>query len=228
MTLFGMRTFKTEGIVIKRRNVGEADRLITVFTKDHGKLCIKAKGIRRVPSRRSAHVELLNNSVLTVHGASRYPILTEAAANETFSELKEDLQKIGYAYHICELVDGLCPENQEHRNIYNLLKVTLGSLSRCYPDPLDYTRGKLREESSVISNGVRDLRGISPSPKAGRNDSWTDDIFSIVHDFEVELLTLLGYWHRPTSVSQSIDLHSFIENILERKLKSKRVFVKLS
>jgi DNA repair protein RecO (recombination protein O) len=184
-----MRTYKTEAIVIKRRDVGEADRLITVFTRDHGKLSIKAKGIRRVPSRRSAHVELLNTAMLTLYQASRYPILTEATATDTCSGLKEDLQKIGFAYHLCELVDGLCPENQEHHQVYFLLKNTLQRLIRC----------------DAASN---------------------NDALLVVHEFEVELLTLLGYWHTPQHASKSMDTHSFIENILERRLKSKRVFQK--
>lgn len=184
-----MRTYKTEAIIIKRRNVGEADRLITVFTRDHGKLSIKAKGIRRVPSRRSAHVELLNTSVLTLYQASRYPILTEATALETFSDLKNDLQKIGFAYHLCELVDGLCPENQEHHQVYFLLKNTLHRLSRC-------------------------------------NSTLSQEALFVIHEFEVTLLTLLGYWHKPQAASLSIDTHSFIENILERRLKSKRFFQK--
>lgn len=184
-----MRTYKTEAIIIKRRNTGEADRLITVFTRDHGKLSIKAKGIRRVPSRRSAHVELLNTSILTLYQASRYPILTEASAIETFSDLKEDLQKIGFAYHLCELVDGLCPENQEHHQVYFLLKNTLHRLMRC-------------------------------------NSELSQEALLVIHAFEVELLTLLGYWHTPQAASLSMDTQAFIENILERRLKSKRVFQK--
>ena len=62
-----MRTHKTEGIIIKRRNYGEADRILTVFTKYNGKIQVKATGIRRIPSRRSAHVELLNYSVLNLY-----------------------------------------------------------------------------------------------------------------------------------------------------------------
>jgi DNA repair protein RecO (recombination protein O) len=187
-----IRTFKTEAIIIKRKNIGEADKILTVFSKDLGKLTIKAKGIRRVPSRRSAHVEPLNIVSLTLYaGPSKSPTLTEATAIETFSDLKADLQKIGFAYHLCELIDGLCPENQEHRDIYFLLKQTLGRFGVCHSE--------------------------------GTNQS-SDTLLSVVHDFEVELLTLLGYWHRPSETSKSIDMHSFIESILERRLKSKRVF----
>lgn len=178
-----LRTYKTEAIVIKRRNIGEADKILTVFTRDHGKMSIKAKGIRRVPSRRSAHVELLNHAVLTLHH-SMYPTLTEATALETFPDLKGDLQKVGFAYHICELIDGLCPENQEQRQVYFLLKSALERLSLCL----------------------------------------TDEIVFAIHEFEIELLTLLGYWHRPLAASNTLDTNSFIENILERRLKSRRIF----
>ena len=60
-----MRSFKTEGIVIKRRNFNEADRIITVFSKRNGKINIKASGVRKITSRRSPHLELLNYSIFS-------------------------------------------------------------------------------------------------------------------------------------------------------------------
>ena len=125
-----MRSFKTEGIVINRRNAGEADRLLTVFTKESGKIRIKAPGVRRVPSRRSPHVELLNLSVLTLYSSSRsnMPILTEAQTVRDFDFIKQDLKRIGFAFYICELVDKLCPDNQENRGIFYLLRDTFEKL----------------------------------------------------------------------------------------------------
>ena len=61
-----MRNFKTEGIIIKRRDYGEADRILTVMTREYGKLKIKAKGVRKITSRRSAHIELLNHTVFYI------------------------------------------------------------------------------------------------------------------------------------------------------------------
>ncbi|PIZ97846.1 MAG: DNA repair protein RecO, partial [Candidatus Levybacteria bacterium CG_4_10_14_0_2_um_filter_35_8] len=59
-----MNSYKTEGIVIKRRNLGEADKILTIFTKRYGKIQVKAPGIRKINSRRSPHVELLNYSAI--------------------------------------------------------------------------------------------------------------------------------------------------------------------
>lgn len=127
-----MRTYKIEGIVLKRRNLGEADRILTVLSKELGKISIRAPGVRRIPSRRSAHVELLNFSKLTLYRSSRsfMPLLTEAQTLEDFSSIKDNLQKIGYAYYLCELINGLCPDNQENRSVFFHLKSTLFALNQ--------------------------------------------------------------------------------------------------
>jgi len=180
-----MRNFKTEGIIIKRRNFKDADRILTVLTRDHGKISVRAAGIRRIPSRRSPHVELLNHCVLTLYQGHAFPVLTEAQTIEAFSPLKEDLHKIGLAYHLCELIDGLCPENQENRQVFGLVQSTLTRLA------LE------KNESELINN------------------------------FQTELLSVLGYWNKHEFLTDQLDMDSFVENILERKLKSKSIFAKL-
>jgi len=127
-----MRTYKIEGIVLKRRNLGEADRILTILSKESGKIAVIAPGVRRIPSRRSAHIELLNLSQLTLYSGSKtfMPIVTEAQTLEDFSGVKSDLQKIGYAYYICELINGLCADNQENRSVFFHLKSTLAALAQ--------------------------------------------------------------------------------------------------
>lgn len=124
-----MRSFKTEGIVIKRRNYNEADRIITVFSKRNGKIIIKASGVRRITSRRSSHTELLNHSIFSLYQAKGMPLLTEVDSLNNFSDLKKDLKKVAASYHICELIDGLCAENQENEAIFNLLTNTLNKIA---------------------------------------------------------------------------------------------------
>lgn len=125
-----IRSYKIEGIILKRKNFGEADRILTVLSKESGKISVKAPGVRRIKSRRSAHIELLNYSQLTLYGRSKtfMPIVTEAQTLEDFASIKKNLKKIGYAYYICELINGLCPDNQENRSVFFYLKSTLFSL----------------------------------------------------------------------------------------------------
>ncbi len=119
-----MRGFKTEGIVLKRRNFGEADRILTVFTKDRGKISVLAKGVRRITSRRAGNVELLNRVSIFLHQTRGMPILTEAVSLDTYQKLKEDLTLSTVAFHILELVDKLTAENQESYSLYfNLTQV---------------------------------------------------------------------------------------------------------
>jgi len=125
-----MRTFKTEGFIIKRRNSGEADRILTIFSRQYGKIQAKAPGVRKITSRRSSHIELLNLSVLTLYKSSRssLSIVTEANTLENFSSLKGDLKKIGFSFYMCELLNNLCAENQENNKVFYLLKNTLTNL----------------------------------------------------------------------------------------------------
>jgi DNA repair protein RecO (recombination protein O) len=58
------------------------------------------------------------------------PVLTEVESKECFPSLKKDLKRIGFAYHVCELVDGLCAENQENQDVFMLLGRTLRKLSK--------------------------------------------------------------------------------------------------
>ncbi len=125
-----MHGFKTEGIILKRRNLGEADRILTVFSLQKGKISVLAKGVRRITSRRSGNVELLNRVSMYLHPAKTFLILTEASSLNTFQKIKSDLTLSTYAYHIIELIDKLTAENQENRNLYEHLVEVLRRLER--------------------------------------------------------------------------------------------------
>lgn len=181
-----MHHIKAEGIVIKRRNFGEADRILTVLTKEQGKIQIKAIGVRRITSRRSPHVELLNHCNITLYKGRILPILIEAQSIDSYRIIKDDLTKVGFAYHICELLDGLCAENEENNAVFGLTQQVLARLTT------------------------------------------DENIATVIHEFEVELLTTLGFWNRSQLSNQNFDTHHYIENILERKLKSHNMFSKMS
>jgi DNA repair protein RecO (recombination protein O) len=125
-----MRSFRAEGIVIKRSNYSEADRIVTIFTKKNGKIKVKATGVRKIASRRSPHIEPLNYCIFGLYQGKGMPVLTEVESKECFPLLKKDLKRIGFAYHVCELIDGLCAENQENQDVFMLLGRTLRKLSK--------------------------------------------------------------------------------------------------
>lgn len=212
-----MRNFRTEGIIIKRRNFNEADRILTVMTRDYGKLQIKATGVRKITSRRSAHVELLNHTILHLYKGNTFSILTEAKMIDDFSSVKKNFDKVGLAYHLCELVDGLCPENQENSNVFFLLQKALARLSQ--QDTMSFSQYTPAEidEYTLGTFGI----SVNDGSRVTQNKN------ELLRNFEIALLTELGYWNRQNTLLQNFDTHDMIEDILERKLKSRSIFAKL-
>lgn len=216
-----MRNIKTEGIVIKRKNLGEADRILTVITPHEGKITVKATGVRKITSRRSAHIELLNHASLHLYKGKGMHVLTEVKMLDDFPKIKQDFTKVGVAYHLCELVDGLCPEGQENSTVYFLLKNTLSRISQ--QDSVQTAPNYLQAEIDEYTIGTFGI-GVSDAPRV----SYTgDSLKDTLHHFEIELLSELGYWNKSDPLSKNFDTHTLIETILERKLKSSNIFSKI-
>lgn len=172
---------KDSGFVIRRVNVGEYDRYITLYTQENGKIEVLAKGVRRINSRRSSHVELLNHiRFQAVHG-KKNAILTEVQLLDAYQAGKRNLDDIGSLFLISELIEKLCPLHQKNPEIYHLIHHVLSQ---------------------------RDT--ISPEEK--------------IVQFEVDLLTLLGFWDPSRTFRDAADIKQFIESIIERKLKSSIYF----
>ena len=115
------RSFKIDGVVIRRKNFSEADRLLTIYSKNHGKIVTIAKGIRRLHSRKAPHLELFAHvQAYLVHGRT-WDIITEVISIEKFVHLGSKLDRIVQAYRIVEQLDRLSPERESHKSIYFLL-----------------------------------------------------------------------------------------------------------
>lgn len=123
------RVYRTEGVVLRRSDFGEADRLLTVFTPERGKLRLVAKGARKPSSRKSGHVELFCHSQFMVAVGRELDIITQAETLEPYRGLREDLLPTTYAYYVAELADAFTGEHDENRPLYDLLVDTFGWLS---------------------------------------------------------------------------------------------------
>ncbi len=124
-----MLHYRTEAIILKRRNVGEADRVVTCFSQKFGKLVLLARGVRKVTSRRAGALELLNWSKISVVRGRSFDLIEEAETKVSFLPIKSDLYKTGLAYQIAEVTCELTAERQPSRKLFNLLVAVLASLS---------------------------------------------------------------------------------------------------
>ena len=177
------RTYKTEGIILKRTSLGEADRLVTILTRHHGKLKILAKGVRRITSKRAPSLELFNHSSFFLHHGKTFDTVSDAQTINSFVLLKKHFLFVGSAYMVSELLDRLLAEGQEHEGVYDRALHLLNQLNQ--------------------NNTEKVVEGL-------------------LFDFKIFLLSNLGFLSHATVLSP-VTVDQFIEETIERKLKSTRL-----
>jgi len=124
------RVYQTEAIIIKRIKLGEADRILTLYTPELGKLKAVAKGTRRPQSKLGGHVELLTHSRLMLARGRNLDIITQAQTINNFLPIKDNLERISRGLYIAELVDSFTGEHSEDRRLFDLVLEVLQQLSQ--------------------------------------------------------------------------------------------------
>ena len=124
------RVYHTEAIVIRRTKLGEADRILTLYTPELGKLRAVAKGARRPGSKLGGNVELLTHSMMMLARGRNLDIITQSQTIDSFLSLKSDLWRISCALYATELIDRSTAERIENRPLFVLLLNTLKRLSQ--------------------------------------------------------------------------------------------------
>jgi DNA repair protein RecO (recombination protein O) len=127
------RLFNVDAIILRRSDFDEADRVLTVFTAERGKLRLLAKGARKTTSRKSGHIELFTHATLQVAEGRTWGIVSQAETVESFRALREDLDKISQAYYLAELVDKFSEENDPSFPLFELAVLTLARLNDSPP-----------------------------------------------------------------------------------------------
>lgn len=123
------RIYRSEAIVLRRHDFGESDRLLTLFTRDFGKIRVVAKGARKSHSRKAGHIELFMRSKMLFARGRNLDLLTQAELVEAYRPLREDLVRMTYASHAVELMDRFTAEDDAHPELFKLLADALGWMS---------------------------------------------------------------------------------------------------
>jgi len=182
----GFHLYKTEAVVLDRKDFGEADRLLTLYTPGLGKVRAIAKGARRTTSRLSGHIELFTHTYLFLASGRNLDIITQSQLIHSHERLREDLWRAALGFHVLELVNHFSEERLENPGLWEAL---LGVLRR-----LD------GGESSVVSRqssvGYELAVAESKAEYITDNCRLTTDDFTAelaVRFFEAELLDHTGY-----------------------------------
>ncbi len=123
------RSFRTPAIILKRFDLGEADRLLTVLTPRHGKLEVVAKGARKLTSTKTGHVELFTRADMLIHRGRDLGIVVQAEMTAPYLPLRDDLTLGAYASYAAELVDRFTASGDEDTQpLFTLFDETLNRL----------------------------------------------------------------------------------------------------
>ncbi|MBN1319110.1 MAG: DNA repair protein RecO [Anaerolineales bacterium] len=123
------RIYRSEAIVLRRHDFGESDRLLTLFSRDYGKIRVVAKGARKTLSRKAGHIELFMRSKMLFARGRNLDLVTQVELVEAYLPLREDLVRMTYASHAVELLDRFTAENDAHPELFKLLAEGLGWLA---------------------------------------------------------------------------------------------------
>src|SRR5579859_3363867 len=123
------RTFRTEAVILRRMDFGEADRLLTLFSPEHGKFSAIAKSARKPNARQTGHVELFARSTMLIARGRELDVVNQAELTEPFLPLREDLERVAYANYLVELLDRFTEPGEPNAPLYGLLVQALRWLS---------------------------------------------------------------------------------------------------
>lgn len=132
------RTYTAEAVVLRRRNLGEADSIFTVFSLEAGKFDAIAKGVRKTRSHMRGHLEPLSRSRFLLARGRTLDVFTQAETVSSYRAVREDLDRSAEALYCAELADRLTAEHEPQPEVYWLLVELLAALDA--GAPLQVTR----------------------------------------------------------------------------------------
>jgi DNA repair protein RecO (recombination protein O) len=128
------RLYRTPAVILKRMDLGEADRIVTFFSREVGKIRAVAKGVRRTTSRAAGHLEPFTLSDVMFAVGRELDVVSQADTLESFRGIREDLVLTTHAYYLAEVVDLLTEDRLENRGVFEALVDGLRDLSTANAD----------------------------------------------------------------------------------------------
>jgi len=153
--------YKTQGIIIKRADLGQADRLLTIYTKEYGKILVRAKGVNKNESKLRSLIEPFNLCEFSLAKSKIIDVLAGVYPIKEFVFLRQNLESLSLSIYFCELVDKLIPAPERDPKIWALLVRAMEALDESRKD-----LGKIKtafEEKLLEFLGYGDLKNQKKS-----------------------------------------------------------------
>lgn len=242
------RLYKTEGIVLRSMDLGEADRVLTVLTPRLGKLRVIAKGIRRPRSRLGGGLEPFSDVHLVLAVGRTFDVVTQTALEDPHLGLRDDLHSTAAAWYLVELVDRFCQGSAESHGAFELLAQGLAALdaapaevsrevvARWFELHLLDSMGFRPELSQCLDCGIAiepDGNHYSPAaggvlgPECAHGALGARPIspaaLKVMRHLQRSTLSDVLRLHLPTAAQREVErlLHATLSAVLERELRSR-------
>jgi DNA repair protein RecO (recombination protein O) len=241
------RVYRTHAVVLRRRDFRDADRILTVFTPNYGKLELIAKGIRKTTSRKAGHLELFSHSALMLAQGRTWDIVTEVVGVESFPSIRTDLDKISQANYIGELIDCFSESGDENQPLWDLLILTLQELDKIDPhrsgrllqhwfemsllslvgfQPQLFECLNCDEELKPVTNHISLVEGGVLCPNCGQSrrdlETIDADVLKVLRFIQTRPWSAVHQVNIRPHILRQVDnlLYRYLLTILERQLKS--------
>lgn len=131
-----MALYRDQGVVLRTWKLGEADRIVAIFTREHGKVRAVAKGVRKQTSRFGSRLEpTAHLSLQLFAGRGDLDTVTQVESVDRFATLRNDLDQWARACAMLEVVDQVSPDREPNPDLFDMLVRALGTLE-ARPTPL--------------------------------------------------------------------------------------------
>ena len=128
-----MSQYRDTAVVLRTWKLGEADRIVALYTEHHGKVRAVAKGVRRTKSRFGARLEPPTCVALQLHAGRNLDTITQAETVDNFRAVREDLDRLARGVSLLEAVDQLGVEGEPDPALFRMLVGALRTLAADNP-----------------------------------------------------------------------------------------------
>ena len=216
-----MKQFVTTGIVLSRTDYGEADRILTVLTPDHGKLRLMARGVRKIKSKLAGGIELFSTCHITyIEGKREIGTLISTRLIKYYGNIVKDIERVQVGYELIKLLNKVTEDHPE-ADYFKLLDQSFRALDEAKIN-LELIRvwfqAQLLRQAGHAPNLQSDTAGDKLDPKATYNFDFEAMTF-ISHNpgkfraDHIKTLRLLFSNHPPEALSRIDGLTSLLNDL---------------
>jgi DNA repair protein RecO (recombination protein O) len=149
-----MPTYQADAVVLRRLDYGEADRILTLLTREYGKLGAIAKGARRSKARMGSSLDLFSHATMMLAKGRNLDVVAQVERRGDARHISGDLQRTAYASLVTEVVDKVLEDRHPVDEVFDLVVLTL--------ERLNMPERSSRADSAWFLMRILELLGYQP------------------------------------------------------------------